>query len=114
MGFHGKQWHHLDNSGSRESVPEWYSLLVAVLCVRLMCPSPSCSSPSERAYEVDTNNPNFSIPAGEKENSIFVSALKKSDLKERIDRLLTDAAAGRDDVGCWRSITENNLLIHFL
>ena len=73
--------------------------------MKLVCPSPCLSSPSERAYEVDTNNPNFSIPAGEKENSIFVSALKKSDLKERIDRLLTDAAAGRANVGCWGSIT---------
>ena len=55
------------------------------------------SSPSERAFEPGA--PTASLPKDERENSIFVSALKehfqKGSLNERIDVLLTDAAEGQ-------------------
>lgn len=55
-----------------------------------------CSSPAERAYEISHSGP-ASRPE-ERENSIFVAALKehvqKGTLNTRIDRLLTEAAEG--------------------
>lgn len=55
------------------------------------------SSPAERAYEISHSGP-ASRPE-ERENSIFVAALKehvqKGTLDTRIDRLLTEAAEGR-------------------
>lgn len=54
------------------------------------------SSPAERAYEISHSGP-ASRPE-ERENSIFVAALKehvqKGTLNTRIDRLLTEAAEG--------------------
>ena len=55
-----------------------------------------CSSPAERAYEISHSGP-ASRPE-ERENSIFVAALKehvqKGTLATRVDRLLTEAAEG--------------------
>ena len=55
-----------------------------------------CSSPAERAYEISHSGP-ASRPE-ERENSIFVAALKehvqKGTLDTRIDILLTEAAEG--------------------
>ena len=55
-----------------------------------------CSSPAERAYEISHSGP-ASRPE-ERENSIFVAALKehvqKGTLDTRVDRLLTEAAEG--------------------
>lgn len=52
-----------------------------------------CSSPTERAFEAGTE-----LKDGDRDNSIFVSAFKHhlqhGSLKERLDTLLTDAAAG--------------------
>ncbi len=57
---------------------------------------PPHSSPSGRAFEA--GKPSTALPEGERENSIFVSALKehfqKRTLDERIDVLLTQAANG--------------------
>lgn len=54
-----------------------------------------CSSPAERAYEISHSGPGS---PEERENSIFVAALKehvqKGTLNTRIDRLLTEAAEG--------------------
>ena len=56
------------------------------------------SSPAERAYEISHSGP-ASRPE-ERENSIFVAALKehvqKGSLDTRIDHLLTEAAEGID------------------
>ncbi len=58
-----------------------------------------CSSPSGRAFEHAAGKPSSDLPAEERENSIFVSALKehfqKGTLNERIDVLLTQAARGQ-------------------
>ena len=58
--------------------------------------SPLSSSPMERAYEAGAG---LELKEEDRDNSIFVSALKKhlqqGSLKERLDTLLTDAAAGQ-------------------
>lgn len=55
-----------------------------------------CSSPAERAYEISHSGP--ATGPEERENSIFVAALKehvqKGTLDTRIDILLTEAAKG--------------------
>ena len=57
------------------------------------------SSPAGRAYEAGNSTTLNSLPPEDRDNSIFVSALKehfqKGTLSERVDHLLSNAAEGK-------------------